>query len=151
MKLKVLVSCVRLFAAPWTIARQASLSMGFSRQEYWSGYPFLSSRAFPHSGIKPRSPALQADSLPSESESEVAQSCLTLFDPIDSNLPGSAVHGILQARILEWGAISFSRGIFRPRDQTQVSLIAGRRFNLWATREACLNHFRKKVLPLIPA
>ena len=50
--------------------------------------------------------------------------------------PGSSVHGILQARILEWVAISFSRGSSRPRDQTQVSHIAGRRFNLWATREA---------------
>ena len=50
--------------------------------------------------------------------------------------PGSSVHGILQARILEWVAISFSRGSSWPRDQTQVSHIAGRRFNLWATREA---------------
>ena len=46
----------------------------------------------------------------SESESEVAQSCPTLCDPMDCNLPGSSIHGILQARILEWGAISFSRG-----------------------------------------
>ena len=45
-----------------------------------------------------------------ESESEVAQLCLTLCDPVDCNLPGSSVHGILQARILEWVAISFSRG-----------------------------------------
>ena len=45
-----------------------------------------------------------------ESESEVAQSCLTLCDPMDGSLPGSAVHGIFQARILEWTAISFSRG-----------------------------------------
>ena len=49
--------------------------------------------------------------------------------------PGSSVHGILQARILEWVAISFSRGSSRPRDWTQVSHIAGRRFNLWPTRE----------------
>ena len=50
--------------------------------------------------------------------------------------PGSSVHGILQARIVEWVAISFSRGSSRPRDRTLVSRIAGRRFNLWATREA---------------
>ena len=50
--------------------------------------------------------------------------------------PGSSVHGILQARILEWVAISFSRGSSWPRDRTQVSQIAGRCFNLWATREA---------------
>ena len=48
----------------------------------------------------------------------------------------SSFHGILQARVLEWVAISFSRGFSRPRDRTQVSRIAGRRFNLWATREA---------------
>ena len=69
-----------------------------------------------------------------ESESEVAQSCLTLCDPVDCSPPGSSVHGILQARILEWVAISFSRGSFLPRYWTQVSRIAGRRFNLWATR-----------------
>ena len=70
------------------------------------------------------------------SESEVAQSCPTLCDPTDYSPPGSTVHGILQARILEWVAISFSRGSSRPRDRTQVSRIAGRPFNLWATREA---------------
>ena len=47
-----------------------------------------------------------------ESESEVVQSCLTLCDPVDCSPPGSSIHGILQARILEWVAISFSRGIF---------------------------------------
>ena len=71
-----------------------------------------------------------------ESESEVAQSCLTLYDPMDCSLPGSSVHGIFQARVLEWVAIAFSRGSSRPRDWTQVSCIAGRRFTVWATREA---------------
>ena len=70
------------------------------------------------------------------SESEVAQSCPTLCDPMACRLPGSSLHGILQARVLEWVAISFSRGSSQPRDRTQVSRIAGRRFNLWATREA---------------
>ena len=74
--------------------------------------------------------------VPSESESEVAQSCPTLCDPVDYSPPGSSVHGILRARILEWVAISFSRGSSRPRNRTQVSRIAGRHFNLWATREA---------------
>ena len=65
--------------------------------------------------------------------SEVTQLCPTLCNPVDCSLPGSFLHGILQARILEWVAISFSRGSSRPRDQTGVSCIAGRRFNLWAT------------------
>ena len=67
--------------------------------------------------------------------SEVAKSCMTVCDPIDSSLPGTFIHGIFQARVLEWVAISFSRGSSLPRDWTQVSSIAGRRFNLWATRE----------------
>ena len=74
--------------------------------------------------------------IPLESESEVAQSCPTLCDPVDYSPPCSSVHGILQARILEWVAISFSRGSSRHRDWTQVSCIAGRHFTLWATREA---------------
>ena len=51
---------------PWTVAHQAPLSMGFSRQEYWSGLPFPPPGDLPNPGIKPRSPALQADSLPTE-------------------------------------------------------------------------------------
>ena len=53
----------------------------------------------------------------------VAQSCLTLCDPMDCSLPGSSVYGILQARILEWIAIPFSRGSSRPRDQTLGSAL----------------------------
>ena len=68
--------------------------------------------------------------------SEVAQSFLTLRNPVDCSLPGSSIHGILQVRILEWVAISFSGGSSQPRDWTQVSCIAGRCFTLWATREA---------------
>ena len=78
--------CLTL-ATPWTVACKAPLSMRFPRQEHWSGLPFPS----PMHEMK--------------SESEIAQSCLTLCDPIDCSLPGSSVHGIFQARVLEWGAI----------------------------------------------
>ena len=61
----------------------------------------------------------------------------TLCDPVNYSLPGSSVR-ILQARILEWVAIPFSRGSSQPRDQTQVSCLAGRFFRLWATRESPL-------------
>ena len=71
-----------------------------------------------------------------KSESEVTQLCPTLCDPMNCSLPGSSVHGIFHARILEWVAISFSRGSSRPSDQTRVSRIAGRHFTNWATREA---------------
>ena len=66
----------------------------------------------------------------------VIQLCPTLFNPIDYSPPGSSVHGIFQARILEWVAISFSRESSQPGDRTQVSCTAGRFFTIWATREA---------------
>ena len=69
-------------------AHQAPLSLGFSWQEHWSGLPFPSPMH--------------------ESESEVAQSYPTLRNPMDCSPPGSSVHGIFQARVLEWGAIAFS-------------------------------------------
>ena len=65
MKVKSL-SHVWLFATPWTVAHQAPLSMGFSRQEYWSGLPLPSPGDLPPPGIEPESPALQADALLSE-------------------------------------------------------------------------------------
>ena len=65
----------------------------------------------------------------------VAQLCLILYDPMDCRPPGSSVHGIFQAGVLEWIAISFSKGSSTPRDWTQVSCIAGRFFTIWTTRE----------------
>ena len=85
---KSLQSCPTL-CDPQT-AHQAPPSLGFSRQEHWSGCHFL----------------LQCMKV--KSESEVAQSCQTLSNPMDCSLPGSSVHGIFQARVLEWGAIAFS-------------------------------------------
>ena len=115
----------------WTIAHQAPLSMGFSRQEYWGGLPFPTPGYLLDPGIEPmflESPTLTGGFLhnsatwetpiPHEGEGEVTQSCPTLCDPVDCNLLGFSTHGILQARILEWIAISFSRGSSRPRDQT---------------------------------
>ena len=69
-----------------------------------------------------------------KSESEVAQWCLTLCDPMDCSLPGSSVHGIFQARVLEWISTSFSRGSSQPRDRTWISHIVDRRFTVWVTR-----------------
>ena len=164
----------QLFATPWTVACQASLSMGLFRQEYWSGLPCPPPGDLPNPGIEPRFLSLQADSLPSELPKKpknsrvgslfllqgifpiqelnqgllhcrqipyqlttreaqimtvqfslVAQSCPTLCNPVDCSLPGSSVHGIIQARILEWVAISFSRGSSRPGGRTQVSCFAG--------------------------
>ena len=126
-------SRVHLCVTPWTVAHQAPLSMGFSRQEYWSRLPCPPPEDLPNPGIESRSPALQADSLPSEppgkpfvtaDSAKSLQSCPTLCDPIDDCPSGSGIPGILQARTLEWVAISFSRGSSQPRDQTCVSYIS---------------------------
>ena len=131
---------------PWTVARQAPLSMGFSRLEYWSGLPCPSPGDLPHPGIEPvslTSPVLAAAAAAAKSpvvsdsvrprrpwdspgkntgvgchfllqctkvksQREVAQSCPTVHYPMDCSPPGSAVPGILQARVLEWGAVAFS-------------------------------------------
>ena len=74
--------------------------------------------------------------------SSVSQSCPTLCDSMDWSTPGFPVHGIFQARILEWVAISFSRRSSWPRDWTPVSHIAGRRFTIWATREVVSSKMR---------
>ena len=74
----------------------------------------------------------------------LTQWCPTLCDPTDCSLPVCSVHGVSQARILEWVAIPFSRGSSWPRDQTQVSCTAGRYFTGWATREAPLHRKQKK-------
>ena len=83
------VSRVQLCATPQTAAHQAPPSLGFSRQEHWGCHVLL-------------------QCMEVKSESEAAQSCLTLLDPMDCSLLGSSVHGIFQARALEWGAVASS-------------------------------------------
>ena len=73
------LSLVWLFATPWTIAYQGPLSMGFSRQEYWSGLPFPSPGDLPNPGIESRSPTLQADTLPSEPPGKISREECTNF------------------------------------------------------------------------
>ena len=120
----------------------APRSMEFSRQEYWTGLPFPSPGDLPDPGIEHGSPALQADFTIwatregfEESQSEVAQLLPTLCDPTDCSLPASSIHGIFQARVLEWAAISFCRGSSWPRDRTWVSLCLSLRQML-----CCLSH-----------
>ena len=107
------------FATPWTVAHQASLLMGFSRQEYWSGLPFPPPGDLPDPGIKLASPALAGGFFATEPPGKTTQataaaaakslqSCPTLCEPRDGSPPGSPVPGVLQARTLEWVAISFS-------------------------------------------
>ena len=101
-----------LFATPWTIAHQAPLSMKFSRQEYWSGYPFPTPGNPPDSSIEPGSPALQVNSLPSEPQGNTLDTYQSrgFISWCHIFLPFHTVHGVFQARILEWVAISSSSG-----------------------------------------
>ena len=92
----------------------APLSMGLSRQEYWRGLPFSSPGNLPDPGIKPRSPALQGDSLPSEPPGKPTVVNWKLFSLTLCNPMDYTVHGILQARILECEAFPFSRGSSQP-------------------------------------
>ena len=143
-------SCVCLFVTPWTSSCQAPQSMGFSRQEYWSGLPFPPPGNLPDPGIEPTSlmsPVWQSGSLPLappgspwqgwkwESSFLIHLCCAQLLSPIHLSAtscipPGSCVRGILQGRILEQVAVCFSRRYSQPRDQTQVSHIVGRFFTV---------------------
>ena len=75
--------CVRLFATPWTVACQAPLSRGISRQEYWSGLPCPPLEDFPNPGIQPRSPVLQMDSLSAELPGKPPTHFYVLIIPLD--------------------------------------------------------------------
>ena len=112
-------SRVQLCETPQTAAHQAPPSLGFSRQEHWSGLPFPSPMH--------------------ESESEVAQSCPTLRNPMDCSLPGSSVHGIFQARVLEWGAIAFSNYCLSYHAiLTSRVIISGQKMNMsWNKSKYC--------------
>ena len=123
-------SCLWFFVTPWTVASQAPLSMRLSWQEYCCGFPFPSPGDLPNPGIEPlslASPALAGRFFTTEppgkpvvqpqafieipaaaAAAKSRQSCLTLCDPIDGSPTGSSAHGILQAWVLEWGAIAFS-------------------------------------------
>ena len=145
-----MLSCfnhVRLYATLWTVAKQAPLFMGILQAGILEWVAITSSREFPTQGWNPHllcplhwkmsfffyhqchlgSPKVKFKLL-----SHVGLFC----DPKDCSLPGSSVHGIFQARILEWVAILFSRGSSQPRDRTRVSCTAGGFFTIWATREA---------------
>ena len=127
-------------------ACQAPLFMGFPMQESWTRLPFPSPGNLPVPRIKHECPApLSLRQIiyhwvtgNIDIEIVVAQSCPTLCDPMDCSLPGSSIHGIFQARVLEWVAISFSRRSSWLRDRTRVSRIVGRCFTIWATREVHL-------------
>ena len=179
-------SRVQLCVTPEMAAYQAPPSLGFSRQEHWSGLPFpspmhecekwkwshsvMSDSQRPHGlqptrllhpwdfpgkstgvgchcpiGVVNRSPSTEEVRIQlsvtgsyqhNEKKVKVPESCLALCDPMVCSLPGSSVHGILQARILKWVAISFSRESSWPRDWIQVSCITGGFYTIWPTWEA---------------
>ena len=149
-------SRVRLCATPWMAAHQALLSLGFSRQEYWSGLPFPSPCSpfytelyigevlgaydrWPYIMIFLCNIILVFCYSPPFCCHLVAKSCVTLCDAMDYSLPGFSVHGILQERILYWLAMPSSKGSTWLRDQTmsRVSHTSRRILYHSATWEAC--------------
>ena len=129
-------SPVQLFATLLAVAGQVPLSMGFSKREYWSGLPFSPPGDPPYPGIESTPPALQMDSLPLSHWGSPLDTCMLpppsrfsrvwLFATpwIDHSLPVSSVHGIFQARVLEWVAIFSSRGSSWLRDGTCISWVS---------------------------
>ena len=131
------LSCVGLFVTLWTVAHQAPLSIGFSRQKYWSELPCPSPGDLPDPGITPGSPELQVDSLPAELPGKpyeqdsavlclVAQPCSTFSDPVDCSLPGSSVHGDSLGNNTGEGCHALLQGIFPTQRSNQVSCIASK-------------------------
>ena len=133
MKVKVKsLSRIRFFVTSWTVACQASPSMGFSQQGYWSGLLFPSPGDLPNPGIEPEFPALQAMLYPLSHQGKDChnkfaehplfhmwllfsrKSCPTLCDPMDCSMLVSSVHRISWTKILEWVAISFCRDLHDP-------------------------------------
>ena len=124
--------------SPWTVARQAPLSMELYRQEYWRGilYIYLYIMLLIHFCCIAETGTEVQSNCESDVKLLVAQLCLTLCDLMDCSPPGSSVHEIVQARTLEWVSIFFSKWSSRPRDRTWVSCIIGRFFTIWTTRKA---------------
>ena len=123
----LLFSRVQLFPAPWTVDHQVLCPWDSPGKNTVVGSRALPQRIAPDQGSNSCLLHQQAGFFFYHSTTweayytmcvkcEVTQSCLTLCDPIDCSLPGSSLHGVLQARVLEWVAISFSRGSSRPRD-----------------------------------
>ena len=142
--MSVCSSYVQLFVTSWTVAHQPPLSMEFSKQDYWSQLSFPTPGNLPNPGIQLMSLASPASAgrffsaciscvgrqilhhcATYSCSCLVAKLCLTLCDPMDCSPPGSSVHGIIPARILEWVSISFSRESSWPKDQNCVSCISG--------------------------
>ena len=152
--MKVKLHCVQLFATPWTVTYQALPSMGFSRQEYWSGLPFPPPGDLPNPGIESGSPTLHTESLLSELlESQVKVKSLSrvqLCDPMDCSLPGFSVHGIFQARVPEWVAISFSGDLPDPGIEPVSPALEGRFFTTTPLLLLLLSHFSRVRLCATP-
>ena len=123
-------SCVRLSATLWTILHWAPLSMGFSKQNTGVGCHFLLQGIFPTEASNLGLPHCRQILYHLSHQVKWLRAYPTLANPMDFSPPSSSIHGISQARILEWVAISFSRGSSQPRDRTWVSCIAVRLLTL---------------------
>ena len=142
-------SCLTL-CDPMDCSPSGSSCLGFSRQEYWGGFPCPPPGDLPNPGIKPRSPVSQSDTLPSEPPGKPKNTgvgCHALLQgifPTQGSNPGLLYHRWTlyclshhgSPRILEWVVYPFSKGSSQPRNQTKVSCAAGGFFTSWAAKEA---------------
>ena len=138
------VLCAQLFVTPWTIVLQSSFlcPWNFTDKNTGVGCHFLLQGIFPTQESNPHLLCIlywQASSLPlgppgmSLPKNISCSVVSNIWNPMDYNPPGSSVHGVLQARTLEWVAVPFFRGSSWPKYQTLVSCIAGRFFTVWVT------------------
>ena len=141
----LLRACARLpqwcltLCDPTVCSTPGSPIRGNFQQEYWSGLVFPPPGNLPDPGIQSASPALAGRFFTTEPPEKWKWKSLRLSPVRLCNCMEYTVHGILRARIPKWVAFPFSRGSSQPRDQTQVSRIAGRFFTSWATRKALFN------------
>ena len=116
------LSCVWFLATQWTVACQAPLSRNYLGKNAGVDSHFLLQGIFLTQGSNPG--LLWCRQILYHLKREVAQSCPTLWDPMNCSLLGSSLHEIFQARVLEWVVISFSRGSSWPRDLTRISCVS---------------------------
>ena len=123
------LSHVQLFVTPWTVAYQAPQSVGFSRQEYWSGLPFPSPEDLPHPGIKPRSPTVSADALLSEPPAKSRESRISIEGRMDKYTVMNSHTGILYIALKMHECISMDE--YQKQNIDLKNLAANKWKKLW--------------------
>ena len=142
------LSHVPLFATPWTVAHQAPLSMEFSRQVYWSGLPYPSPGDLPDPGIEPRSPALQADALPSEPPGKLCWQCLVVIRWMNPLLARGGIRYEERPQASPW--LPFQREGTSPEEKMEQSGVVSAPWNTGLTPTPSHGHEYYNSIPRVP-